>query len=190
VMGLVSALFQLSRKKKKEKKKKKKLKKQKKKKKNEYNTYCTQNKKTNKNMRIVVTGGAGFVGTHLCERLIGEGHEVVCVDNLFTSSDVNMKSLRKSPNFSFIKHDVVEPYADLIEGHVDRVYNLACPAAPGHYQYDPIWTTKTAVLGVLNALELAHRHGARILQASTSEVYGDPKEHPQRESYLGNVKFE
>lgn len=133
--------------------------------------------------RILVTGGAGFLGSHLCTRLIAEGNEVICVDNLFTGSKENLKQLMEHPDFSFIHHDVIEP----ISMKVDQIYNLACPASPPHYQYDPIKTGKTSVLGALNLLELAKQNGARILQASTSEVYGDPLIHPQPETYRGNV---
>lgn len=135
------------------------------------------------NKRILVTGGAGFLGSHLCKRLIDEGNEVICVDNLFTGSKENIRPLLCHPNFEFIRHDVVEP----LSVEVDQIYNLACPASPPHYQYDPIKTGKTSVLGALNLLELAKEKKARILQASTSEVYGDPEVHPQPESYRGNV---
>jgi len=134
-------------------------------------------------MRILVTGGAGFIGSHLCERLIGEGHEVICLDNFFTGRKVNIAHLLSDPNFELVRHDVTEPI--LLE--VDQIYNLACPASPVHYQYNPIKTVKTNVMGTLNMLGLAKRVKARILQASTSEVYGDPAEHPQTESYWGNV---
>lgn len=133
--------------------------------------------------RILVTGGAGFLGSHLCTRLANQGHEVICVDNLFTGSKENIRSLMEKPNFEFIRHDVVEP----LSLEVDQIYNLACPASPPHYQYNPIKTGKTSVLGALNLLELAKEKKARILQASTSEVYGDPEVHPQPESYRGNV---
>ncbi len=133
--------------------------------------------------RILVTGGAGFLGSHLCEKLVGQGHDVICVDNLFTSQKTNIAHLLGRPNFEFIRHDVTHP----LWLEVDEVYNLACPAAPGHYQYNPIKTMKTSVMGAINMLGLAKRCRAKILQASTSEVYGDPTEHPQRESYRGNV---
>jgi UDP-glucuronate decarboxylase len=136
-----------------------------------------------KTQRIVVTGGAGFLGSHLCERLVEEGHDVICLDNFFTSQKTNVTHLLGRPNFDLIRHDVTLP----IFLEVDRVYHLACPAAPGHYQYNPIKTVKTSVLGSINMLGMAKRCGARILQASTSEVYGDPQIHPQPESYWGNV---
>ena len=134
-------------------------------------------------MRILVTGGAGFIGSHLCERLIREGHDVLCLDNLFTGSKKNILSLLGNPRFELIRHDVTEPI--LLE--VDRIYNLACPASPIHYQYNPVKTIKTSVMGTINMLGLAKRVRARILQASTSEVYGDPQVHPQNEEYWGNV---
>ena len=133
--------------------------------------------------RILVTGGAGFIGSHLMDVLIGQGHEVLCLDNFFTGSKDNIAHLLGNPRFELIRHDVVEPI--LLE--VDQVYNLACPASPVHYQHNPVKTVKTNVLGALNMLGLAKRVGARILQASTSEVYGDPEMHPQREEYWGNV---
>ena len=133
--------------------------------------------------RILVTGGAGFLGSHLCERLVNEGHDVICLDNFFTSQKSNVSHLLGLPNFELIRHDITLP----IFLEVDQVYNLACPAAPGHYQYNPIKTIKTSVLGSINALGVAKRCGARILQASTSEVYGDPEIHPQVESYRGSV---
>lgn len=134
-------------------------------------------------MRILVTGGAGFIGSHLCERLLGDGHEVICLDNFFTGRKVNIAHLLDSKSFELVRHDVTEPI--LLE--VDQIYNLACPASPVHYQFNPVKTVKTNVLGTLNMLGLAKRVGARIFQASTSEVYGDPHEHPQTESYWGNV---
>ena len=133
--------------------------------------------------RILVTGGAGFLGSHLCERLVAQGDEVVCLDNLFTSQKLNIEHLLQKPNFQFVLHDVTEPF----KFEVDEIYNLACPAAPGHYQYNPIKTMKTSVLGTMHALGLGRRVSARVLQASTSEVYGDPDVHPQVESYRGNV---
>lgn len=131
----------------------------------------------------MVTGGAGFLGSHLCERLLDEGNDVICVDNLFTGSKDNIRHLMANPYFEFIRHDVTEP----LYVEVDQIYNLACPASPVHYQHNPIKTTKTSVYGALNMLGLAKRTGARILQASTSEVYGDPEIHPQPESYWGHV---
>ncbi|MDR1492606.1 MAG: SDR family oxidoreductase [Planctomycetaceae bacterium] len=133
--------------------------------------------------RILVTGGAGFIGSHLCERLVGCGHDVICVDNFFTSQKSNILHLMKSPNFELIRHDVTLP----IFLEVDEVYHLACPAAPGHYQYNPIKTMKTSLAGSMNMLGLAKRCRAKILQASTSEVYGDPEIHPQTENYRGSV---
>ena len=134
-------------------------------------------------MRMLVTGGAGFIGSHLCERLLNDGHEVVCLDNFFTGSKRNIRHLQDNRGFELIRHDVTEPI--LLE--VDRIFNLACPASPIHYQYNPVKTTKTSVMGAINMLGLAKRVKARILQASTSEVYGDPQVHPQTESYWGNV---
>ncbi len=136
-------------------------------------------------MRYLVTGGAGFLGSHLCDKLIARGDEVICLDNLFTGQKSNIAHLLGHPSFEFIRHDVTEPI--LLE--VDRIYNLACPASPVHYQYNPVKTTKTSVMGAINMLGLAKRVKARILQASTSEVYGDPDPtvHPQPESYWGNV---
>jgi UDP-glucuronate decarboxylase len=133
--------------------------------------------------RILVTGGAGFVGSHLCERLLNEGHEVFCLDNYFTGQKQNVVHLLSNPRFELIRHDVTMPF--FIEA--DEIYNLACPASPVHYQYNPIKTIKTSVMGAINMLGLAKRINAKILQASTSEVYGDPKEHPQSESYWGHV---
>ena len=133
--------------------------------------------------RILVTGGAGFIGSHLCERLIQQGHNVLCLDNLFTGSKDNILHLLNNPQFEFIRHDVIEPY----RCEIDEIYNLACPASPVHYQYNPIKTMKTSTLGTINMLGLAKRTKAKILQASTSEVYGDPHQHPQQESYWGNV---
>jgi len=134
-------------------------------------------------MRILVTGGAGFIGSHLCERLLTEGNEVVCLDNFFTGRKRNVEHLLDDKNFELIRHDVTEPI--LLE--VDQIYNLACPASPIHYQYNPVKTVKTSVMGTINMLGLAKRVKARILQASTSEVYGDPLVHPQTEDYWGNV---
>ena len=133
--------------------------------------------------RVLVTGGAGFLGSHLCERLLGEGHDVLCVDNFFTGSKENILSLLSHPRFELIRHDITMPF--FVE--VDRIYNLACPASPVHYQYNAIKTIKTNVLGAIHALGIAKRVRARILQASTSEVYGDPDVHPQREAYWGRV---
>ncbi|MCR5282882.1 MAG: SDR family oxidoreductase [Lachnospiraceae bacterium] len=133
--------------------------------------------------RVVVTGGAGFLGSHLCDRLIADGNDVICVDNLFTGSKDNIRHLLGNPYFEFIRHDVTQP----IFLECDQIYNLACPASPLWYQKDPIYTTKTSLYGALNMLGLANRTGARILQASTSEVYGDPECNPQKESYRGNV---
>lgn len=135
------------------------------------------------NRRILVTGGAGFVGSHLCERLLDQGHEVLCVDNFYTSSRANVAALLANPRFELMRHDVCQP----LYVEVDEIYNLACPASPVHYQADAIQTTKTSVIGALNMLGLAKRTGAKILQASTSEVYGDPVVHPQTEDYWGNV---
>ena len=133
--------------------------------------------------KILVTGGAGFLGSHLCERLVRQGHDVLCVDNFQTGTESNIAHLRDARNFTVLRHDVVDP----LDVPVDRIYNLACPASPVHYQADPIHTTRTSVVGALNLLELARRRNAKILQASTSEVYGDPAVHPQPESYWGNV---
>jgi UDP-glucuronate decarboxylase len=133
--------------------------------------------------RILVTGGAGFLGSHLCRRLVVQGHDVICLDNFFTSQRGNVDDLLDCHNFELVRHDVVEPF----RFEVDEIYNLACPAAPGHYQYNPIKTMKTSVMGAINALGLAKRVRARILHTSTSEVYGDPEVHPQPESYRGNV---
>ena len=134
-------------------------------------------------MRCLVTGGAGFLGSHLCERLLNDGHEVICLDNYFTGRMANVAHLRDNRNFELIRHDVTEPI--LLE--VDRIFNLACPASPIHYQFNPVKTIKTSVMGAINMLGLAKRVYARILQASTSEVYGDPAVHPQTEDYWGNV---
>ena len=133
--------------------------------------------------RVLVTGGAGFLGTHLCERLVRQGHDVICLDNFFTSQKTNLGHLLDHHNFELIRHDVIQP----IFLEVDQIYNLACPASPVHYQHNPIKTVKTSVMGAINMLGMAKRVGARILQASTSEVYGDPAVHPQPEEYRGNV---
>ena len=134
-------------------------------------------------MRILVTGGAGFLGSHLCDRLLNEGHEILCLDNFFTGRKQNITHLLQNPNFELIRHDVIDPF----KVEVDQIYNLACPASPPHYQYNPIKTTKTSVMGAINCLGLAKRVRARVFLASTSEVYGDPNVHPQGESYWGNV---
>jgi UDP-glucuronate decarboxylase len=133
--------------------------------------------------RILVTGGAGFLGSHLCERLVQEGHDVICLDNFFTSQKANIAHLLAEPNFELIRHDITLP----IYLEVDEIYNLACPAAPGHYQYNPIKTMKTSVMGAIIVLGMAKRCRAKVLQASTSEVYGDPQVHPQSETYRGSV---
>ena len=134
-------------------------------------------------MKILVTGGAGFLGSHLCDRLIDKGDEVICMDNFYTGSKKNIEQHLENPKFELIRHDVVDSF----KAEVDQIYNLACPASPVHYQNNPIKTVKTSVMGAINALGLAKRVGARILQASTSEVYGDPEVHPQPENYRGNV---
>ena len=136
-----------------------------------------------KRKRILVTGGAGFLGSHLCDRLVNEGNDVICVDNFYTGSKDNIIGLLNNPHFESMRHDVTFP----LYVEVDEIYNLACPASPVHYQYDPVQTTKTSVHGAINMLGLAKRTGAKIFQASTSEVYGDPVVHPQHESYNGNV---
>jgi UDP-glucuronate decarboxylase len=133
--------------------------------------------------RILVTGGAGFLGSHLCERLLSEGNDVICLDNYFTGQKRNVTHLIGNPYFELVRHDVTTPY--FVE--VDEIYNLACPASPVHYQYNPIKTVKTSVMGAINMLGLAKRIKAKVLQASTSEVYGDPEQHPQQESYWGHV---
>jgi UDP-glucuronate decarboxylase len=133
--------------------------------------------------RILITGGAGFLGSHLCERMVEDGHDVICLDNFFTSQKSNVAHLLDRPNFELIRHDVTMP----VWLEVDQIYNLACPAAPGHYQFNPIKTVKTSVMGAINVLGMAKRCRAAVLQASTSEVYGDPQVHPQPESYRGNV---
>src|ERR671939_353616 len=134
-------------------------------------------------MRVLVTGGAGFIGSHLCERLLAEGHDVICLDNFFTGRRENVYHLMDSKRFDLVRHDIIEPI--LLE--VDQIYNLAGPASPVHYQYNPVKTVKTSVMGAINMLGLAKRTRAKILQASTSEVYGEPSVHPQPESYWGNV---
>jgi UDP-glucuronate decarboxylase len=134
-------------------------------------------------MNVLVAGGAGFLGSHLCERLLQQGHTVICLDNLYTGCEENCASFRAHPRFRLLRHDVCQP----VDVSVDAIYNLACPASPIHYQQDPVQTVRTNVLGTMNLLELAKRHGAVFFQASTSEVYGDPEEHPQREPYWGNV---
>ncbi|GHB92659.1 UDP-glucuronic acid decarboxylase family protein [Cerasicoccus arenae] len=134
-------------------------------------------------MRVLVTGGAGFLGSHLCERLINADHDVICMDNCFTGRKKNIDHLLGNKRFEFMRHDVVDPF----KAEVDQIYNLACPASPVHYQYNAIKTIKTSVMGAINCLGLAKRVGARVLQASTSEIYGDPSVHPQPESYWGNV---
>jgi len=134
-------------------------------------------------MRILVTGGAGFLGSHLCERLLNEGHDLICLDNFFTGRKRNIAHLLGNPYFELVRHDVTDPF----KYEVDQIYNLACPASPPHYQYNPIKTTKTSVMGAIHCLGLAKRVKARVFQASTSEVYGDPEVHPQPESYKGSV---
>ena len=134
-------------------------------------------------MRILITGGAGFLGSHLTDRLLEDGHEIICMDNLFTGSKRNIAHLMQNPNFEFLRHDVTDPF----KLEVDQIYNLACPASPVHYQYNAIKTIKTSVMGAINCLGLAKRVNARVFQASTSEVYGDPEVHPQPESYWGSV---
>ena len=133
--------------------------------------------------RILVTGGAGFIGSHLCERLLNEGNDVICLDNYFTGSKDNIRHLISNDHFELVRHDITQPYT----AEVDEIYNLACPASPVHYQHDPVKTIQTCVIGSMNMLGLAKRVGAKILQASTSEVYGDPNIHPQVEEYWGNV---
>ena len=135
---------------------------------------------------ILVTGGAGFLGSHLCEYLVNNGDNVICLDNLFTGKKKNIEHLEENENFTFIEHDIIEPiFFDDVK--IDQIYNLACPASPIHYQYNPVRTIKANTIGVINVLGIAKKHGARVLQASTSEIYGDPLEHPQKETYRGNV---
>lgn len=143
--------------------------------------------KLNTPKTILVTGGAGFIGSHLCEYLLNQGNKVVCLDNFFTGSKDNVKHLLKNKNFKLIKQDIIEPF--YIKDKVDQIYNLACPASPVHYQFNAIRTIKANTVGMINVLGFAKKHKARILQASTSEVYGDPLEHPQKESYRGNVNI-
>jgi UDP-glucuronate decarboxylase len=133
--------------------------------------------------RILITGGAGFLGSHLCEKLLNEGHEILCLDNFYTGSKKNIAPMLAHPRFELIRHDIINP----VYLEVDEIYNLACPASPVHYQHNPIKTIKTSVMGAINVLGIARRTGARILQASTSEVYGDPEVHPQNETYWGRV---
>tara|TARA_B100000401_G_scaffold422636_1_gene349820 strand:+ start:290 stop:1249 length:960 start_codon:yes stop_codon:yes gene_type:complete len=138
----------------------------------------------NKTKNIIVTGGAGFIGSHLCKALLELRHNVICLDNLFTGSINNISDLIDNANFEFVKHDIIEPY---FRENIDEIYNLACPASPIHYQFNPIKTIKTCTIGVINMLGLARKNNAKILQASTSEIYGDPEIHPQNENYNGNV---
>src|SRR5271167_3773129 len=133
--------------------------------------------------RVLVTGGAGFLGSHLCDRLLSDGHEVICLDNFFTGLKEHIVQLMSKPYFEVLRHDISTPF----QAEVDEIYNLACPASPIHYQFDPVQTTKTSVMGAINMLDLAKRLRVKVFQASTSEVYGDPKVHPQTEDYWGNV---
>jgi len=139
-----------------------------------------------KSKNILVTGGAGFIGSHLCRKLMFAGHNIICLDNLLTGSKRNIKDLISKPNFKLIEHDIIEPY---FNEQIEEIYNLACPASPIHYQINPIKTIKTNTVGVINMLGLAKKNNAKILQASTSEVYGDPEVHPQKETYSGNVNI-
>lgn len=148
-----------------------------------YKTVVEMNNKHQKYHRVLVTGGAGFIGSNLCDRLIKEGNDVICLDNYFTGSKDNVRHLLDNDHFELVRHDLTEPYF----AEVDQVYNLACPASPPFYQYDPIKTMQTSIYGAMNMLGLAKRTGAKILQSSTSEVYGDPAMHPQEESYWGNI---
>jgi len=138
-------------------------------------------------MKILVTGGAGFIGSHLCEFLLNNGDKIICLDNFFTGSLKNIKHLEDNPKFKVISHDIKEPLREVVKEYIDQIYNLACPASPIHYQFDPIETIKANTIGVINVLEFARLNGSRVLQASTSEIYGDPEIHPQVESYRGNV---
>ena len=144
---------------------------------------CKKRDRDSTMKRILVTGGAGFIGNHLCRRLLNEGNYVICLDNFFTGLKRHIEDMLGNPNFELIEHDIVEP----VDIEVDQIYNLACPASPPHYQYDPVKTMKTSVLGIINMLELAKKYKATLLHASTSEVYGNPLVHPQQESYWGNV---
>ncbi|MCA6108649.1 UDP-glucuronic acid decarboxylase family protein [Bradyrhizobium cenepequi] len=148
-------------------------------------TFQTRIQPSRRSQTVLVTGGAGFIGSHLCDSLLQRGERVICVDNLLTGAIDNVRPLLNHPNFRFVECDVRDPLC--IEGDIDRIYSLACPASPRHYQTDPIGTMKTCVIGTMNVLELAQKNSARVLQASTSEVYGDPEVHPQPESYLGHV---
>ncbi len=144
---------------------------------------CKKRDRDSTMKRILVTGGAGFIGNHLCRRLLNEGNYVICLDNFFTGLKRHIEDMLDNPNFELVEHDIVEP----VDIEVDQIYNLACPASPPHYQYDPVKTMKTSVLGIINMLELAKKYKATLLHASTSEVYGNPLVHPQQESYWGNV---
>ena len=144
---------------------------------------CKKRDRDSTMKRILVTGGAGFIGNHLCRRLLNEGNYVICLDNFFTGLKRHIEDMLDNPNFELIEHDIVEP----VDIEVDQIYNMACPASPPHYQYDPVKTMKTSVLGIINMLELAKKYKAALLHASTSEVYGNPLVHPQQESYWGNV---
>lgn len=144
---------------------------------------CKKRDRDSTMKRILVTGGAGFIGNHLCRRLLNEGNYVICLDNFFTGLKRHIEDMLDNPNFELIEHDIVEP----VDIEVDQIYNMACPASPPHYQYDPVKTMKTSVLGIINMLELAKKYKATLLHASTSEVYGNPLVHPQQESYWGNV---